>query len=201
MKKILYTILLILLSGCASQITPLKESNQPLTKKQRIEKLKQLNSWKINGKLAFIQAKKRESANIFWHIDNANQSQQLALTSYLGINVLSLSSKDGVHTLEVDGESYQSLDLEQLIYELTELTLPIKAMHYWVKGLRYSETDDIEYDPIGQNPSLLTSFYNGLLWQISYADYQMVNGYPLAKKITIKQNGLTIKIRINKWTI
>ncbi|GLX79961.1 hypothetical protein tinsulaeT_33010 [Thalassotalea insulae] len=194
-------ILLITITACSSlkQPSPLPVDMQ-LTKAQRQQQLNNISQWQVTGKLAFITPEKRESANLFWQLNQKQKSQQLTLTSYLGINVLSLSSNNDYHTVEVDGEQYQGNDLEQLIYQLTQLNLPTQAMQYWLKGLTWSEQDQISYDANTGLPTQLLSYYNGRHWQISFDNYQLYYQLPMARKITIRQGQLTIKLLINQWT-
>jgi len=166
----------------------------------RTRQLSQLKAWDIQGKIAFIQPGKRERASLNWQYQQEPLNQKLNLTSYLGINVLHLASENGQHKVEVDGEEYQSDDLEYLIYSLTGLTLPTEALSYWLKGIPYLKQDKLEYDELTQLPSKLTSRYNGQHWQVKYGKYQIVNQYRLATSFTISQSELTIKILVNKWT-
>jgi outer membrane lipoprotein LolB len=204
MIKKLSTLLcsFIVLYGCASK--KVIEGYPQVTnqsKELRIAQVKKINQWKINGKIAFLQDKKRESASLFWQFNQDEQKQTLKLTTYLGINVLSLTSEQGLHSVEVDGETYQGSNLEQLIYSLTEITLPTQALHFWLKGLEFSSDDQIKYDDITGLPKKLTSFHHGQNWQVNYGKYQQVNDVILAHQFSIKQNNLTIKITINKWKL
>ena len=193
---------IIFINACSSNIK--KSPSIPLKThsiEYRIEQVKQLDIWQITGKVAFIEKDKRQSATLFWQNNQKVRSQKLTLSTYLGINVLSLTSKNGLHTVEVDGESYQSVDLEKLIYSLSGLTLPAEALQYWLKGISYLPSDVIEYDHHSNLPKQLTSQYNGLTWQIIYDDYQSIKSFQLAKKLTIQQDDLLIKIRLNQWTL
>lgn len=192
----------IFLTGCAvKQPSSLPDEQIVLDKKQRALFLKDLNQWLIKGKIAFITSKERQSASLRWQFDATKQSQQLNLTAYLGINFLSLSSQANQHTVIVEGNEYKSENLDELITSLTGFTIPTYAMHSWLKGLAYDETDEIKYHPITQLPQQLTSLYNGSTWQIHYQSYQQVGKVQLVKKLTIKQNDLTIKLVINRWQL
>lgn len=205
MNKIFrYCALLLLFSISACSTLKQADKHSPtkvLTKEQRQQQLAQIKQWQITGKLAFITPERRQSANLFWQLDQKRQSQQLELTSYLGISVLSLTSKNGHHLVEVDGKNYQGNDLEHLIYQLTKLILPTSAMQYWLRGLAWSAQDHILYHAETNLPIQISSFYNGQHWQILFDDYQLVNQIAMAKKITITQGQLTIKLRINQWII
>lgn len=201
------TLLFVLffLSACSinKAIVPI-ESLQ--THQQRAQQLKQLSQWQIRGKIAFIQSNKRERANIHWQINEDTQQQSLNLTSYLGINVLQLSSSNGHHKVKVDGKTYQGENLTALIYQLTGFTLPTKALNYWLKGLPYLDSDQITYHPETQLPeylssSLETNSSNRETWRIHYGNYQAINQFILAKKLTISKGDLTIKLVIDKWRV
>ena len=194
--------LFFVLSACST--IPEKQASFPITQQQineRTQTLKSLTKWQLQGKIAFIQPDKREKANINWRYQESPLIQKLNLTTYLGINVLQLESINGSHIVEVDGEQYQGTNLNQLIYSLTGLTLPTQALTYWLKGIPFSSNDMVEFSEQTKLPSKLTSTYDDETWQISYKNYQHINGYLLAKSFTIKQNQLTIKIQINHWNI
>jgi outer membrane lipoprotein LolB len=199
---ILFT--LVLLSSCSTTKTISENSLQLIqTIEQRNQQLLTLDKWQIKGKIAFLQAKKRQSASINWQVNENNQN--LNLSTFLGISVLKLTSNNGLHTIEVDGEKYKSTDLEALISSLTPLPLPTSALTYWLKGLPYQTSDNIIYNPETQLPKILSSQYDNRLWQIKYANYVNIKNQSknikLAKKITISQGDLTIKIAINNWDI
>jgi outer membrane lipoprotein LolB len=189
-----------LLSGCSST----SKETQVLIKQdpqQRISQLQQLQHWKLQGKIAFLEKGKRNSATLTWQVDELNKTQQLNLTSYLGINILQLVSSNGVHEIKLEGKTYQGLDLESLIYSLTGFTLPAQALSFWLKGIPYLESDAITYQEDTLLPQRLTSYYNNQLWQVDYGKYQQNDNFSLATKFSIKKDTLLIKIAINDWSV
>lgn len=208
-KNLCLCIIIILysfLSGCSllpsksSTVDPLNQTQVSLqTQLERNQQMRLLLEWEITGKIAFLNEKKRQSANLFWQ--HKNNEQRLNLTTYLGINVMELKSKNNVYTIEVSDKTYQSDNLDTLIYQLTGFKLPTKALSYWLKGLTYLDSDEITFDPITHLPQQLTSFFNLQAWQIYYQQYKLFNQHQLATKITIKQDDLTIKIAIKDWTL
>jgi len=194
----------VFLSSCSTTKHASDQSIQSIQSiEQRNQQLLILNKWQLKGKIAFLQAKKRESASINWTVNNKNQ--KLNLSTYLGISVLKLTSSNGLHTIKVDGKRYQSSDLETLIYSLTQLTLPVQALSYWLKGLPYQSSDHIEYHTETQLPTSLKSHYDDRLWHIKYGKYKNIKNrstnMQLATKVTISQGDLTIKLAINNWTL
>ena len=203
-QLLLVLFLLSILSGCTSN-TLLNTQTSPIatTTQERHQQLLQLHSWSVKGKIAFIEQKKRQSANLYWLFEQKKQTvkQQIDLTTFLGINILHVESFNNRHTIEVDGENYQGTDLTKLIYDLTGMLLPTEALTYWLKGIVYSENDHIIYQKNSPLPKTLLSDYYQKHWQISYQHFQIFQGYQLPTKLEIKQGNLIIKIRLNHWSI
>lgn len=194
-----------MLSGCATQPnSALKNNIQMITSEQRAEQLLKNKKWQLKGKIAFIQKTKnkdkRESASLIWQVNEKEQTQELNLTSFLGINVLHLKSNKSQHLIKVDGKEYLGTNLSQLIYSLTGLTLPTDALTFWLKGLPYKTNDNLEIDDATQLPKKLSSNYHNALWQINYSNYQHFNGMDMATKFTLKKDNLLIKIAVNNWS-
>ncbi|WDE06892.1 outer membrane lipoprotein LolB [Thalassomonas viridans] len=198
------SLLLLWLSGCAVQQPAPSDISLTQEISERNQQVSALNKWKILGRIAFIQADKRESASLNWQYEQDpqdNTRQRLDLTAPLGINVLHLESDNNRHVLEVDGEEYHSDDLDALIYSLTGLTLPTQALTHWLKGLAYLPQDRLSYNEVTHLPSRLTSLYNNRLWSVEYQNYQLVDGHRLATRFSITQADLNIKILVKKWTL
>lgn len=197
----------IFLSGCATK--PNKDSSVLIvqqTAEQRKEQLSKVDQWHLRGKIAFIEQNegnksKRESANISWQKNKDDQTQELNLTSYLGINVLHLSSKGDEHLIKVNGKEYRANNLELLIFSLTGLTLPTKALSFWLKGLPYLPSDQIKLSPKTQLPISLTSLFNDIQWQIDYKSYKVFDRQQMATQFTIMKDGLLIKVAVKEWSL
>ncbi|MGB0936860.1 MAG: lipoprotein insertase outer membrane protein LolB [Colwellia sp.] len=198
---LLSVLLPFLLTGCASKTSVQQPANVIYASEKRTDEIALLQHWKVKGKIAFITSTEKQSAGLSWHVNQALNTQQLNLNSYLGINVLDLNSKDDLHTIKVDGETYTGNNLATLIYDLTGLTLPTKALHYWLKGIAYNPEDEVLFNESTELPFQLTSLYQGRLWQISYQKYKNVDAYQLPTKINIRQGDLLIKIAISNWQV
>ena len=193
--------LIVTLTSCSVTNTRISSPLIKQTQSERIQALTALSAWQVKGKIAFLEAGNRNSANLAWQVDNNQKNQQLNLTSYLGINVLKLLSNNGLHTVVVEGTTYQSDDLTNLIYSLTGLILPTDALQFWLKGLAYQQSDVIIYNNITGLPEILLSQYQQQTWQIKYQGYQQVEQFSLPTQININQGSLIIKIVINHWSV
>ncbi len=201
-KQLFILFCISILTACSS-INDVPVANNQVNQDvdTRNKQLSQLNSWTITGKIAFINSKERQSATLHWQKDQAAESEALNLSTLFGIKVLALKREKSNFTLEVDGQTYQTQDLDNLIYNLTGLNLPTRAMNSWLKGLAYLPSDKIKYHEKTQLPESLTSHYNNKAWQISYSKYHHIGPFQLAKQLTILQDDLRIKIVIHAWKI
>ncbi len=223
----LFTFLLMLfLTACsntshqsAQVLTTSSSAQQSIS--QRNQQMLKLNHWRIQGKIAFIANKKtakskkksRQSANLTW-LYNKNYvvksfNQKIDLTTFLGINVLHVESQNNQHRIKVDGKTYTGDNLSEMIFRLTGLNLPAKALTYWLKGLSYNHSDQIIYDDNTHLPKRLYGTFStinqGVLapttWEVRYQQYRRFSEHQLATKLTILHQNLTIKIAINQWSI
>lgn len=201
-KQLFILFFISMLTACSS-INDVPVANNQVNQDidTRNKQVAQLNSWTIAGKIAFINSKERQSATLHWQKDQAAESEELNLSTLFGIKVLALKREKSNFTLEVDGQTYQTQDLDNLIYNLTGLNLPTRAMNSWLKGLAYLPSDKIKYHEKTQLPESLTSHYNNKAWQISYSKYHHIGPFQLAKQLTILQDDLRIKIVIHAWKI
>lgn len=196
-KNLISCLIAIWLVGCASRQAPV--TSFPSNSSARQAQMQALTTWQLEGRIAFLSAKRRQSASIFWQKQTDQQS--INLTTVMGINVLSVQSEREHHQITYDDQRYSGHDLSQLIFELTGLELPAPALASWLKGIGYSNNDHINYHPTTNLPQSLNARYYQRNWDIRYADYVEVNGHQLATKVTIKQGNLTIKLVIHQWTI
>jgi len=209
------TFLIVLLSACSSRAPLPKIQKEPVsivvpkTINQRNQQMQQLLHWSITGKIAFIEKKKRQSASLKWTYKHSNKNklfndnfqQQIDLTTFLGINILHVESNNKQHLIKVDGKKYQGDNLNEMVYRLTGLLLPDKALNFWLKGIAYTKTDQLTYQESTPLPLTLYSNYYQQQWYISYNKFKLFKGYQLPTRLTIKQGDLTIKIAINQWSI
>jgi outer membrane lipoprotein LolB len=195
--------MLIIITGCTT--TPTNDIEKGYTSNiiKREKNLAHIHDWEVKGKIAFINSAERKSASLYWK--KSNSSQQLNLTTYLGINVLKLRSNDDIHKVEVDGKTYESNNLNNLIESLVDIKFPTEALSYWIKAIPYNENDTFTFDPQSKLPLTLASHYNNHHWVIKYSSYQTIQQgnttLTLPNKIKITSKDLTINLAINHWTI
>ncbi|TWX73231.1 lipoprotein insertase outer membrane protein LolB [Colwellia sp. C1TZA3] len=201
-KRLITLFFVSILSACSSiNDIPVEKNQTNQDIATRNQQVSQLNSWTIAGKIAFINSQKRQSASLHWQRNAADKTESLNLSTLFGIKVLALTRQQDNFVLEVDGNLYNTKDLDHLIYTLTGLDLPTRAMSHWLKGLAFLATDKIDYHAKTQLPQSLTSYYNNKNWLIKYNKYHHIGPFQLAKQLTIIQGDLRIKIVIHSWKV
>lgn len=199
-KQFIILFFISILSACSSINDIPVEGNQVNQDiETRNKQVAALNEWTITGKIAFINSQQRQSATLYWQKNETEKTESLNLSTLFGIKVLELEQRQDNFTLEVDGNVYDTQNLDALIYSLTGLNLPTRAMNHWLKGLAFLPTDKIVYHAKTQLPQSLTSRYNNKVWQVKYSNYYHIEQFQLAKQLTITQGDLRIKIVIHSW--
>jgi len=189
----LYLILLtffLFLSGCAQRIDP-----QTRLYDDWKTKLSTQDTWKVEGKLAFISPDERQSANLNWQ--QQGDLNQLVLTTFMGIRILELAHDKHSAKLEFDNEVYQDASASRLLQQLTGFTIPIEDADNWLKGT--VTNDSLRIDDLGRAQIVTWQSKNGQKWDISYGDYQQYAGYWLPKKLTLKHKSIKLKIQLYRW--
>lgn len=199
-KQLITLFFLAILSACSSvNDIPVENGRANQDIETRNKQVSLLNSWTIAGKIAFINSQKRQSATLHWQKNATEKTESLNLSTLFGIKVLELTQQQDNFTLEVDGEHYSTENLDQLIYSLTGLNLPTRAMSYWLKGLAFLPSDNVIYHAKTKLPESLISHYNNKTWLVKYSQYHHIGEFQLAKQLTIIQDDLRIKIVIHSW--
>lgn len=170
-----------------------------LTWNEHQEKIQQLKTWTLTGKLALFFDGDRQTANLHWQQKNENYTIQL--TSFIGTHVLKITKNEqGVEIINNDGEKFTGQDANSLIKTLSpNLALPISALQQWIKG--NPEAASYELNAEQRVSNLLGKDANDGLWIVSYQQYQASSKYILPRKIELKQNKMRVKIAVNQWKI
>ncbi|MFY8272787.1 lipoprotein insertase outer membrane protein LolB [Pseudoalteromonas sp. SSDWG2] len=189
--RLILLVFFLFITGCAQQI----QKTTPPDNNWR-ERLQRVEQFSAQGKMAFISAKKRQSANFVWQ--QQNDDYGLDLNTFIGTNVLRLNKHATTVDIEVDGEYYQGDDPQRLVYQLTGWLLPLSQPERWLLA---TMTENAQLDELGRVISSSWTSPDNRQWQIQYRDYQAQFGVWLPKSITLVQDNLKIKLLINQWQV
>ncbi|MDD8059932.1 MULTISPECIES: lipoprotein insertase outer membrane protein LolB [Shewanella] len=188
--KLIIIATMLLLTGCS--ITP----SEPFTPID-VTEASQAKSWELQGKIAVKTADDKFSTNLYWfHQPLAND---LRLTTALGTTVLTLTTNEGMATLEVDGKTYHDRNAQDLLTGISGWSIPLNSLPLWITG-QIGENDTIvSYNPDGTIKQLISDDPQAN-WHVSFNSWQQQSGASVPKLLTIKRNDVQIKIQSNQWT-
>lgn len=203
--KLLIASSIIIVSGCTNF-----QSNQGDTSVDWANhqlKLEQLNTYKVTGKIGYKDPNNRQSASFI--LKHADQYSELKLLTFLGQTVLTLQmTPTGSMVTDADGGVRTASQANDLLKELTGLTIPVSELPDWIKGLP-TDAENITFNETHTVSSLQKEIDNRN-WTLSYLSYQSYSpkevsspeedlSLPLPKEMFLKQDDTEIKILINNW--
>lgn len=195
-------ILIFVLSGCKNTNNLNKASDVDMSAEflalSNHEKLALMTHWELSGKIAVFTSTERKSAYLNWH--QSNQEIDFRLSNLIGVSLLNLSFDGELAKLEADGEEYEDVSTEALIYRTTGWLLPLDNLHHWIKGLS-NDDDQIQLNDFGL-PSRIEPICDTCIgWIITYSQYKEVQGVWLPFNIDVinptKQTRL--KFKVSQW--
>ncbi|WP_394174716.1 lipoprotein insertase outer membrane protein LolB [Thalassotalea litorea] len=186
------------LSACALFSQP-PEPQSVAAQKLRQQQMTEISEWLVKGKIAFMQGSERKSANLYWRHDQ--DQVMLNLTTFLGVNVLTLSSIDSGYELKIDGKRYTGEQLQPLLAGISGIQLPVDDLTYWIKGAKAKPQDALFFNSENGLPARIQARRDNQLWQIDYQAFTKVDDHYMPSKLTLKHGQLTIKLAISDWQL
>ena len=198
--------LCFLLSACT---TAPKGPQTAVNLTAQLEKVAEVSTWQMRGKIAFRQGKDAASLNLVWKNDSGDFD--FRLTNFLGVSLVKLTVTDEKSDLEADGETFSNALPEPLIYQVTGMVIPVAPLLSWVKGLPL-EGDKFTLTEKGLVDTLESYCKGCRNWQVSYGNYGSVlmgneESVWLPHSIKLTQNETPdmpktqLKIKIYQWTL
>lgn len=163
-----------------------------------VTSVEQLTDWNARGKLLLKNNKDKLSGYFFWQQKN-NGDFKLAITSFIGTNLMSLTYADQHTELTLDGKQYRGENPEQLIYQLTGSYIPVRNMAKWMLAQAPSSAEKSISEQ--QLKGFSYKDDNANQWQIEYQTYQKVALLTLPEKVIIEGLDNRIKLTINEWEL
>lgn len=147
----------------------------------------------INGRIAIIQADRRDSAGLRWTHDRG--SDEVLLLAPLGQAVARITSNVQGVTLEAEGEMHMAQDAETLTQQLLGWRLPLSGLRYWVAALPAPGGESrSEQDALGRMSVL---YQQG--WTIRYTRYAGDASDALPLRLSLQREGMEVRVLIDEW--
>lgn len=197
MKQLLLLAVILVLSACST--SPPRQSVADPEKRWQERKLAlaDINDWFLQGRVAIVNSDEAWHLNMNWqrHADK----YILDLSGPFGAGHAQLTgSAAGVMLLDADMNSFYADSPDRLLYETTQLRMPVKSLLYWMRGLpdRELKNDKHLLDAYGRLAQLQQDG-----WRVRFRSYVDIDQYELPQKIFIDGHHLTVKIFIDEWDL
>lgn len=157
-------------------------------------KLANLDDWRLVGRIGVVTEDDGGSATLRWR--QMPQEYEIDVLGPFGKGLVRLYGNDTAAVLETsEGEALYAGSAETLFERGLGWRIPVAPLRRWVLGL--SDTRDaFELDPQGRLATLTHD-----RWQVDFLAYRMVDGYDLPRKLTMRTDGLNIKLVVQEWQL
>lgn len=192
---------LLLITGCSqtnisppSSVTPVKPPvSQQSAWQQRQAYLARRNTWQLGSRVSLRVDQENLIFGLNWAQTSNNYVIQISNPLTGGL-ISKLSRSNGVVTLLADdGRTYKDNDEERLLKTQSGLTIPLKGMQYWVRGLSAPQykVDQLVLDNAGRPRTLKQAG-----WDVTYSSYVNNGTNALPRKINLSRGAEKIFIRL-----
>ncbi|VAW96050.1 hypothetical protein MNBD_GAMMA22-837 [hydrothermal vent metagenome] len=187
---------LLVLTACTTTIKPDTVDDPEREWSQRQIQLKQILSWKINGRLAVTNKAEVWHLSVIW--EQQAQQYKIHLSGPFGAGAVQLSGDQFGVSIQTADQTHYAQDASQLLYDNTGVQIPIESLFYWIRGLANPKftISNQKLDAYGRLKKLSQNN-----WNIRFKRYEEINAIYLPSKVFIKQNNLDIRFVIEDWLI
>lgn len=193
------TVLLLVLTGCASLNDAAPESTMPLDVRWQAHRaaVAEIGDFTASARVAFQAKDRGASAKLRWRERGGRYS--LVVEPPLGGGTFMIRERgQGVELVTADGAVDASASPEALVEKHLEMTLPVSGVRYWMKGVPDPgvEVAYLSLDDEGRARDLEQS-----RWRVSVLEYTLVNGTPLPRRLFLARDDVKVRIVVDRWSI
>ena len=158
----------------------------------------QLNQWDLTAKFSVSTAAGTDSGSIRW-ILNPNE-ERLDVLSPTGSVIAQLTMTETEARLKTDDRETVAKDAETLFREVMDLSLPLAALRYWVRGLDAPDLplESVEKDGEGRITDLTQDG-----WQLAYnGNVSIQSGshrFEVPHRLTATRGDIEIRWASTEW--
>ncbi len=191
----------IYLSGCATvtKTSPPSTANNispAVLHKQHMTQIASIEHFAMKGRFAIITKPKNHSARMHWQ--HSTEEDKINIYSPIGGKVANIiKTPTSVKLTDNSKKTLEAQDAESLTEQTLGFRLPLSGLSYWILG-KPSDDSLVNMMQWDQNGRISALQQDG--WDIQYKDYAEHSGYFLPRKVTLKNERLTIKLVTDKWS-
>ena len=158
----------------------------------------QLNQWDLTAKFSVSTKEGTESGSIRWILNS--DEERLDILSPTGSVVAQLTMTETEARLKTDDRETVAEDAETLFREVMNLSLPVAALRYWVRGLDAPDLplESVEKDGEGRITDLTQDG-----WQLAYnGNVSIESGshrFEVPRRLTATRGDIEIRWASTEW--
>ena len=196
-KILVLTLIITVLSSCATVTNHDISSGTKFNTNSLIPKLDSLTKWEAKGVIGIIHDNNADSASYVYTQDG--DTFNIKLYGPMGIGSVDIFGNNDKVTLKTsDGKSTQSSDIRSLMMQQLGWYVPVDGLKYWIKS---TAVPDDKFK-VNKNINNLPAEISQDGWVITYKKYKLVdNTYPLATNIKMVRKNMSIKIIVKGWQL
>lgn len=190
----------VLLAGCTVPILK-DEVIAKVDWSNQLRANNEIQRWVINGRIAVSNEEDGSQLDYEWKQLSATD-YEIRLQAPFGMATVWISGRAQEVSLKTSsGEVFFDSDVDRLMYRLNGWRLPIKGLHYWVRGLP-SPQSDYRVPAWDENGMPEVILQDG--WRIEFRKHTLISQrFVLPRKVFISRPGEAIEVRliVRKWSI
>ena len=208
MKKWIVYFQLLALSffivGCSTTTqkpSAAKPANKEAAWQKRQSSFQQTKEWRLQAKVAISHKGENWPFRLSW-LQRQGDDYEMNIKHPLTESVLAYLKSDasGVMLKGQDGKVYRDRDAEALLKRQMKVTLPLKGMKYWARGIASPDypAAKASLDEYGRPLTLIQAG-----WKIDYPLYEAGGSNALPEKIILNHttDGTRIKVIAKDWQV
>lgn len=186
---------LAVLGGCATPREPVG-TGTGLDWDQRRELLRNLEDWRLEGRLALRSGEEGYNGSLNW--EQMRDDMDLRVSGPFGVGGFRIyGSIDRLRLETSRGDSYLLQDPESEMVREFGWSLPVGSMRFWVLGV--SDPALAAQETVDDQGRLVTLQQAG--WAIRYDRYTMSEGTLLPAKMVMENGNVRIRLVTDRWTL
>ncbi|WP_018860750.1 MULTISPECIES: lipoprotein insertase outer membrane protein LolB [unclassified Thioalkalivibrio] len=189
-------VVTLVLVGCTAPMP--RTEPDPDTRQafdERAEIVKAFDEWRLAARLGLSTETEYWSAQLNWRVQQGRHVLDLSGPMGRGGGRLTLAPNQSAVLVTRSGEHYQAEDPDALVAYLTNESIPVSGMRYWVRGLLAPDADyELATDEDGLPRRIEQSG-----WVIEFGEFDEVDGVALPVRMDLEREGVELRVRIANW--
>lgn len=187
-------MLSLALSACSSIKVQVPSADSQDSYQQRVEKLRELSSWRLEGKISLDDGGRGGSGSLQWTVE-PNYSE-LDFHGALGRGAWHLWIGPELAILrEANGNEQYAKTVNALIQQRMGWPIPVEALQWWVRGL--AAPAPIDSQQINAQGGLIHLVQLG--WHVSFSRYDSSAGIAMPRGLDARRDEYRVKLAIKRW--